>query len=67
MLRLSLIAFLTAGAALSSAYNDLFFALVGMTAALSAVVKGEEKRVAEVRVKTMQQVRFGNETGHINT
>ncbi|AGP82621.1 O-antigen polymerase [Alteromonas mediterranea MED64] len=67
MLRLSLIAFLTAGAALSSAYNDLFFALVGMTAALSAVVKSEEKRVAEVRVKTMQQVRFGNETRHINT
>lgn len=43
MLRLALIVFLTAGAALSSAYNDLFFALVGLSVALAAVVDKQEQ------------------------
>ena len=43
MLRLSLFAFLSSGAALSSAYNDLFFSIVGMTVALSVVVDNQIK------------------------
>ena len=49
MLRLSLFAFLSAGAALSSAYNDLIFAIVGMTAALSAVVENQIKEKEKLR------------------
>ena len=67
MLRLSLIAFLTTGAALSSAYNDLFFALVGMTVALAAAVKKDEQERALARIKTVQPARFANENRHINT
>lgn len=67
MLRLSLIAFLTAGAALSSAYNDLFFALIGMAVALSAVVRSEEKKQEVVRMQTTQKARFGNENRHFDT
>lgn len=67
MIRLSLIAFLTTGAALSSAYNDLFFALVGMTVALAAAVKKDEQERALARIKTVQPARFANENRHINT
>jgi probable O-glycosylation ligase (exosortase A-associated) len=67
MLRLSLIAFLTTGAALSSAYNDLFFALVGMTVALAAAVKKDEQERALARIKTVQPARFANENRHTNT
>ena len=67
MIRLSLIAFLTTGAALSSAYNDLFFALVGMPVALAAAVKKDEQARALARIKTVQPARFANENRHINT
>lgn len=55
MLRLSLFAFLSSGAALSSAYNDLFFSIVGMTVALSVVVDNQIKEKEKLRDDAMRR------------